>query len=60
MISLAKLSSWERLVSNFLKLQKRIAAQEQLCTAEEGGSGKIMLLDKGAYKGMDACLMYVN
>lgn len=26
-------------------------------TAEEGGSGKIMLLKDGAYKDMDACLM---
>jgi len=25
--------------------------------AEEGGSGKVALLEKGAYKGMDACLM---
>ncbi|TFK31808.1 hypothetical protein BDQ12DRAFT_693525 [Crucibulum laeve] len=25
--------------------------------AEEGGSGKVILLDKGAYKDMDACLM---
>ncbi|PWY98627.1 amidohydrolase [Testicularia cyperi] len=25
--------------------------------AEEGGGGKILLQDKGAYKGMDACLM---
>lgn len=28
-------------------------------TAEEGGSGKIALLEKGAYKEMDICLMYV-
>ena len=28
--------------------------------AEEGGSGKVALLEKGAYKGMDACLMYVQ
>ena len=27
--------------------------------AEEGGSGKVALLEKGAYKGMDVCLMYV-
>ncbi|KAF8960876.1 hypothetical protein BDZ97DRAFT_1921766 [Flammula alnicola] len=25
--------------------------------AEEGGSGKVVLLEKGAYQGMDACLM---
>ncbi|KAF5313402.1 hypothetical protein D9611_008575 [Ephemerocybe angulata] len=25
--------------------------------AEEGGSGKVILLEKGAYEGMDACLM---
>ncbi|KAH9994553.1 aminoacylase 1-like protein 2 [Russula compacta] len=25
--------------------------------AEEGGQGKVILLDKGAYKGLDACLM---
>ncbi|KAF9485625.1 hypothetical protein BDN70DRAFT_889944 [Pholiota conissans] len=25
--------------------------------AEEGGSGKVILLEKGAYQGMDACLM---
>ncbi|KAI0753276.1 aminoacylase 1-like protein 2 [Daedaleopsis nitida] len=25
--------------------------------AEEGGSGKVLLLDRGAYEGMDACLM---
>ena len=28
--------------------------------AEEGGSGKVALLERGAYEGMDACLMYVN
>lgn len=28
--------------------------------AEEGGSGKIVLLEKGAYDGMAACLMYVG
>ena len=27
--------------------------------AEEGGSGKVVLLEKGAYEGMDACLMSV-
>ncbi|SRR6266404_3414064 len=26
-------------------------------TAEEGGQGKVILLEKGAYKGMHACLM---
>ena len=26
--------------------------------AEEGGHGKIILLEKGAYKEMHACLMY--
>ena len=26
--------------------------------AEEGGSGKAILLERGAYEGMDACLMY--
>lgn len=24
---------------------------------EEGGGGKVILLEKGAYEGMDACLM---
>jgi metal-dependent amidase/aminoacylase/carboxypeptidase family protein len=24
---------------------------------EEGGSGKVILLEKGSYEGMDACLM---
>jgi metal-dependent amidase/aminoacylase/carboxypeptidase family protein len=28
-------------------------------TAEEGGQGKVILLEKGAYKGMDACVMHV-
>ena len=28
--------------------------------AEEGGSGKVALLEKGAYEGMDACLMYAS
>jgi len=26
-------------------------------SAEEGGMGKVLLLDKGAYKEMDVCLM---
>jgi len=26
-------------------------------TAEEGGSGKIILQEKGGYDGIDACLM---
>lgn len=29
-------------------------------SAEEGGGGKLSLLDAGAYKEMDACLMYVS
>jgi len=29
-------------------------------TAEEGGQGKVILLERGAYKGMDACVMRVN
>ena len=28
------------------------------CLAEEGGAGKVALLEKGGYEGMDACLMY--
>ena len=27
---------------------------------EEGGGGKVILLDKGAYEGMDVCLMFVH
>ena len=30
-----------------------------LSVAEEGGGGKVMLIEKGAYEGMDACVMYV-
>jgi len=30
-----------------------------LLPAEEGGGGKIILLDRGGYKNMDACLMQV-
>jgi hypothetical protein len=26
--------------------------------AEEEGNGKVVLLEKGAYEGMDVCLMY--
>ena len=26
-------------------------------SAEEGGGGKIKLLERGAYEGMDACVM---
>jgi hypothetical protein len=29
------------------------------CSGEEGGGGKILLWEKGAYKGLDVCLMYV-
>ncbi len=28
-------------------------------TAEESGAGKQILLEKGAYKDMDVCIMYV-
>jgi metal-dependent amidase/aminoacylase/carboxypeptidase family protein len=28
------------------------------CVAEEGGGGKQILLDRGGYKDMDACIMY--
>jgi hypothetical protein len=28
--------------------------------AEEGGQGKVILLERGAYKGMHACVMRVN
>ena len=34
---------------------QRLTAQ----LAEEGGSGKVVLLEKGAYEGMDVCLMPV-
>lgn len=27
--------------------------------AEESGGGKVLLLERGAYEGMDLCLMYV-
>jgi metal-dependent amidase/aminoacylase/carboxypeptidase family protein len=30
-----------------------------MIVAEEGGFGKAKLLDAGAYKKMDACLMFV-
>jgi metal-dependent amidase/aminoacylase/carboxypeptidase family protein len=30
-----------------------------MTAAEEGGYGKATLLEKGAYKQMDACLMFV-
>jgi hypothetical protein len=29
-------------------------------TAEESGAGKQILLEKGAYKDMDICIMYVQ
>jgi metal-dependent amidase/aminoacylase/carboxypeptidase family protein len=29
-------------------------------TAEEGGEGKVVLLEKGAYREMDACLMWAG
>lgn len=28
--------------------------------AEEGGGGKVILIDRGGYKGMDACIMFVH
>lgn len=31
-----------------------------LAIAEEGGGGKILLLEKGGYKDMDVCIMYVR
>ena len=30
----------------------------KFCAAEEGGYGKVRLLEKGAYAEMDACVMY--
>ena len=38
----------------------RLCAKCGLYIAEEGGSGKVLLLEKGAYKDMDACLMHVS
>ena len=35
------------------------AFSAHISVAEEGGSGKVALLEKGAYKDMDVCLMYV-
>lgn len=29
-------------------------------SGEEGGAGKAILLERGAYQGLDACLMYVE
>lgn len=31
-----------------------------MVTAEEDGDGKIILLERGGYEGMDACVMYVR
>jgi metal-dependent amidase/aminoacylase/carboxypeptidase family protein len=36
-----------------------MARVDRIGLAEEGGNGKYKLLRKGAYEGMDACLMYV-
>jgi hypothetical protein len=33
-------------------------AANHICVAEEGGGGKQILLDRGGYKDMDACIMY--
>ena len=30
------------------------------CSAEEGGAGKIILIERGGYKDMDACVMYAT
>jgi metal-dependent amidase/aminoacylase/carboxypeptidase family protein len=45
-------------VSNYTP-SNRIPYFLQAITAEEGGSGKVKMLDAGAYEGMAACLMYV-
>lgn len=43
--------------SDLLLIDGTISAH--LLVAEEGGSGKVALLEKGAYEGMDVCLMCV-
>jgi metal-dependent amidase/aminoacylase/carboxypeptidase family protein len=41
-------------------IRSGVRCLEMMVTAEEGGYGKSTLLDKGAYKQMDACLMCVT
>ena len=55
LISPGRLFCWARLVrSDGLDFD---IVLKLLLPAEEGGSGKVILLEKGAYKDMDACLM---
>ena len=37
---------------------KVVDNRSQIRSAEEGGAGKVKLLEAGAFKGMDICLMY--
>lgn len=40
-------------------LGRRFSSDLVHLLAEEGGGGKAILLEKGAYEGMAACLMFV-
>lgn len=40
--------------------RKRECFTIRLYLAEEGGRGKVQLLEGGAYEGMDACVMYIH
>ncbi len=43
--------------SEILAAYTGLRIDNYILTAEEGGSGKVILLENGAYKEMDACLM---
>jgi hypothetical protein len=57
MIYMEKLFYWELQVWILYIFEGTIY---KISTAEEGGEGKVVLLKKGAYREMDACLMWVD
>jgi hypothetical protein len=60
-MSQAKSSSWALQVRiNFVLHSAVSQPPSSLSPAEEGGGGKVILLERGAYKGLDACIMYVD
>lgn len=52
-------ATWDARLDIFLRVSYGDIDESIGFLAEEGGGGKVILLERGAYDGMDICLMFV-